>query len=51
MEDLVRRCMNLEQFHPSHILDVFHLQGDGDMILDVGDNKSLVEFVGVSYGG
>jgi len=51
VEDLVRMCVNLEQFHPRRILDVFYLHGDGDMVLDVGDSKSWVEFVGVGHGG
>ena len=35
--------MNFEEFRPRRILDVFHLKGDENMVLDVGDGKNRVK--------
>jgi len=47
----VRSGMNLEQFCPCRILDVFDLKSDGDMVLDIRNSKSRVEFGRFSRGG
>jgi len=35
VENTVRFCVNFEEFSPCCVLDVFHLESDGDMTIDI----------------
>jgi len=53
MQNPMRKGMNAEKFGPSTILVFLHLKNNGNMVLDVGNNKGRMKlgFGGCREGG